>query len=147
MEDACEPGQGQILSVTAEQGVGKVRKLVQSYGKEMALIIFHLSSIETANKKLQGLVNAWRQTRCQRLVVELPYDSLFRTDQTLQPNEMFQSILAILSTESTTESDDTKSSGLLILFPGIPGCGKSCMVGSEDKLRTVLEKKKRGIFW
>jgi hypothetical protein len=146
MEDACEPGQGQILSVTAEQGVGKVRKLVQSYGKEMALILFNISSIETATKKLQGLVNAWRQTRCQRLVVELPYDSLFRTDQTLQPNEPFQSMLAALSTEPTTESDDTKSSGLLIFFPGIPGCGKSCMVGSEESIRALLEEKERNLL-
>ena len=139
MEQACDPGCGAVVSCAVEQGVKNVKKLLKEYAEDIRVIMFHLTEKDMAladGKKLIGFTNSWKTLRCKK-VVSLARDSLFQGKESEPaPSETFSSLITSLSGTSATVSRP----GMLVFFPGIPGCGKSCMAVAENDIRKKLKE-------
>lgn len=140
MELCCGSGNGQVVSAAVEEGSGKVRGLSKEYGDDITVLLFQFTDKDVAaadSKRIRGIAESWKKVKC-RNVVSLPYDSLFQKGGQLEASDTF---LSFVSNEAGREHPE-EMPGLLVWFPGIPGCGKSCMVETEKQVRTRLKDMK-----
>ena len=148
-DKACGPGGGIVYAVAALEGPNPIRKLLKEFGDFISVVLFQLSADDVlsnsgeADKKAQGIAQSWRKTNCSRQY-SLPFSSLFAdaagreevAREDVAPSKEFSDMVAALS---NVKEETDEGPGILVFFPGIPGCGKSFLAGhvSVDELRNV----------
>jgi hypothetical protein len=137
---ACGPGKGIVIAATLEEGPGRVRRCCKdkAIGDNISLVLFQMSDIETnfpnMEKANRGIVSSWQKTRCAK-TFELPFAALF--SEKADSKDDFRAsdeILSMIDALSKATAARDERPGLLVFFPGIPGCGKSCLTGQESLL-------------
>jgi hypothetical protein len=146
---SCESGKGHVCSAVVDDGPSGVRKLCKNYADFISIAIFQCSEDDIARSllpqqnKTSGFLKGWRKTRCAK-IYELEGGSMdgdaMETDDNLsfETSDTFREMLAELKRNSVVD----ERPGLLVFFPGIPGCGKSAYSGVDEKeLQEVLDGK------
>eukprot|EP00978_Attheya_sp_CCMP212_P045022 scaffold331320_cov55-Attheya_sp.AAC.1 len=114
-------GGGLVCSAIIEDGVGRLRKLCKIYKENIVII---MCDCEESNmvikqlppnvlKKRMGVAKAWKSCNCY----EISQLSLTALES--------KSELDIIIARFAKASKPDDRPGLLVFFPGIPGCGKS----------------------
>ena len=123
---------GLVCSAIVEDGTKAVRGLKKKYGKYIYVIIVGCSddavekSLEPGNelKKRIGMLKGWRKVQC---------NSIFEWSDLSKLDENAKSFADTLQESSfPSASDQDMRPGLLVFFPGIPGCGKSSLCHDVD---------------
>lgn len=143
MEGTLSPGCGKVLSLAPEQGNRHVRRLLKNFKGKITLVLFHISELAQSDDKMyQGLAKAWRSIDNGN-TFELAYESLFPIkDGEPIPDETFRTMLTSMNEthSDNSEASLTNAHDIIVFFPGIPGCGKSCIVTSESDVKKELSK-------
>ena len=137
-------GGGFICVAEFETPVKGIRSLAKEYQESIFIVIIQRrqesegggSTIDNNNMninnspKLQGMMQAWKKTRC-KLMVELPIESTMQLDvdttiDYLRNNDTTRDILDRLKA-CGVHGDIDERPGLVVYFPSIPGSGKSSL--------------------
>ena len=145
VENACMPGGGIVCSTTGEKGNNSLRKLVKVLGDSISLVLFQMSNedideiIPESDPARRGILRSWQKTRCK--LYRLPFESLFETKADsladCRPNHDFSAMIS--ERLKASRGADAQQPGLLLFFPGIPGCGKSSLM--EGTTQQTIQKK------
>mmetsp|Transcript_1671 Transcript_1671/g.3717 ORF Transcript_1671/g.3717 Transcript_1671/m.3717 type:complete len:310 (+) Transcript_1671:3-932(+) len=97
------------------------------------------------NKRISGLAKSWKRLKC-KYIHDIPnLSELMDLDDDGTPSQVcicsrVKELVDKLTVASNAlPSQDTRP-GLLVFFPGIPGCGKSSLCGNSN-IQEVLTKK------
>ncbi|GAX11575.1 hypothetical protein FisN_1Lh066 [Fistulifera solaris] len=138
MERSLMRGGGHVLSVGLLDnyaGAGKVRDLMKEFKDVIAMVLFDVVGNSDIMKepKTKGLLKSWQKIDCGKMFT-LSGKSLFREDGSLEADEKFQTMV-----NECTFRNSCDKPGILVFFPQIPGCGKSCLTSDEDRIRVAIE--------
>jgi hypothetical protein len=131
-----------------------LRKILKYGADGVSIVLFGCSEADIVGtnpsdeaSKLMGILRNWKKTRCS-CVCELPSSFLVGdrnaesdTGSTLQPNDTFhETVSRIRDVSNALKPFDSRPGGL-VFFPGIPGCGKSSLLGDAtvNELRAVVQ--------
>ena len=159
--------EGFVCSAVVDEGPAPIGKLLQRHKDVIRIVFFQCSEEEVASllsssgadycsgaeKSINGKLRGFRSKE-YAAVHDLPRSSLFVPDvmdidgeearARLQPSKDFEDMVQSLQHPLDSEVDDRP--GLLVFFPGIPGCGKSACVSAckeqiqmrDDVNRTLM---------
>jgi hypothetical protein len=138
MERSLMRGGGHVLSVGLLDnygGSGKVRELVKEYKDVIMMVLFDVVGNSDIMKepKTKGLLNSWQKIDCGK-VFTLSGKSLFREDGSLEADENIETMV-----NECTFRNSYERPGILVFFPQVPGCGKSCLTSDEHRIRAAIE--------
>jgi hypothetical protein len=140
MERSLMRGGGHVLSVGLLDnygGAGKVKDLVKEFKDVIMMLLFDVVGNLSIMKepKTKGLLNSWQRIACGKAFT-MSGKSLFREDGSLEADEKFQTMV-----NECNFRDAYDRPGILVFFPQIPGCGKSCLTSDEDRIRSATESR------
>ena len=149
-------GGGLVVSATVED-VKRLRSHMKGIDSNLYVILVGCdeTSIEASarsnQKTLMGLVRAWQHNHHAAMVVNVASSPVWEaqavtdsmdTDQILPfeaGEELKRVAMQLMKHSNQNQAMDIRR-GLLVFFPGIPGCGKSALSGaaSQQLLKTFL---------
>lgn len=142
-------GSGFVCGTLVTHGVKKLQKLLKDHGAFISIVLFgcdeasitDLNAAEKEKKKMKGIMNQWRALNHAN-TVELNESSLRVLDgdepKYVASNAFADLVEHLLASTKALPGDDA-TRGLVIFFPGIPGCGKSTIC-SEDTASMIRSK-------
>ena len=140
-----EPGHGAVWGATVKDGLKPLRKLLKHGADSLSLVMIGCSDEDIASlnhpedekAQLQGMVKNWKKVRCP-CVRELPASVLVSensgdpdTGPVFLPNGSFHKTVSLLQGVSNSLPPFDSRPGVLVFFPGIPGCGKSSLLTDQ----------------
>ena len=158
-----EKGHGAVCSsVLLDGGMGQFRKLLKDSASGVSIVLFQCTECDVKSaypddkirKKVLGMIKGWKNIKCS-YVVDLPGSALFVGNSNNQPfdkneekekqlvlDDSFLTAISCLKEVSRTLPVVDYRSGLLVFFPGMPGCGKSSLLDSStiDAIRQGMHK-------
>lgn len=149
-----EPGSGAVCCASVVGGLKHLRKILKYGADGVSIVLVGCSDAYIAGTnpsdeaaKLMGMLKIWKKTRCS-FVSELPASFLVGdhnaeagTSSTHQPNDTFHDKVSRIRDVSNALKPFDSRPGGLVFFPGIPGCGKSSLLGDAtvNELRAVVQ--------
>jgi hypothetical protein len=150
---ARTPGCGFVCGTVVTHGVRNMQKLLKDHSAYISILLFgctessiaELSVTESEKKKIKGILTAWRAINHAK-IFDLDYSSLSVVDgpeRTYSPTNAFVDMVDKLRASAEALPHDDARHGLVIFFPGIPGCGKStiCSAANISRLRLKLSER------
>ena len=138
------PGHGAVAAATIVRDLGTMRKLVKSSRDVIGLVFVGCQSAEGCHdfdnekerKKFVGMLGAWRNVNCS-LSLDLPPD-VVEDGSADEKSESLLSTIAAIREKYCEIAVAPSKVGVLVFFPGIPGCGKSSLLDA-DTLKSIRE--------
>jgi hypothetical protein len=105
-----------------------------------------LGAPDKERKKCLGMSKAWRKQACA-VSIELPRGSITNLgDDAATPTAEFHAAVEKIKQAAPADGEEKEGKpGLLVFFPGIPGCGKSSLLDSvmEKELQSQVSAKEK----
>lgn len=160
MESLCLKGQGAVCSAKLADGTSRLRSLLGNFGKYISIIVVGCSDEEIDSdlelaqdrKMYKGHTKSWRNSRAV-MVLEVAAADVFDSSNGkegddgeavgTQPSSLFRNEVDKIKLVFQVDAPSGPRPGMLIFFPGIPGCGKSSVCGdeTENQIQTELSKQ------
>jgi len=147
---SCDKGQGIVATTTVEGGLGPVKKLLREKPEAISLVLVGCSEEELSHerdfdderkrRKIIGMADALLKSKCAS-VFTLPRPPLTNgvSPELLSGDDFDAMVVRLREISDSLQRIDTRI-GLLVFFPGMPGCGKSTLVeSSSSALRQQIE--------
>ncbi|KAI2489556.1 hypothetical protein MHU86_25025 [Fragilaria crotonensis] len=94
------------------------------------------TSVSSYQKKLMGLASRWQRLHCAAMVIHVTPSSLREAHDGVLPfqpsYELKKAVVQLENLSRESQAKDVRQ-GLLVFFPGIPGCGKSTLSGAASQ--------------